>query len=172
MRINFLIDQRELGRFDAACEAIITNVGRGTKAATVEAVSTILNDALQQVPVETGTLANSIFGGTYRRADIKGYTYAGVVGFGAPDSIDNVDWIKEPNDGINPKSGVKASAYATRVHEDLDASHPNGGKAKFLEDPVRDYAANNFARTAVTYWKRAINSSSVSVSMSEIQGRK
>lgn len=172
MRINFLIDQRELGRFDAACEAMIANVGRGTKAAAVEAISTILDDALQQVPVETGTLAKSIFGGTYRRTDIKGYTYAGVVGFGAPDGADNIDWIKEPNDGINPKSGVKASVYATRVHEDLDASHPNGGKAKFLEDPVRDYAANNFARTAVNYWKRAINSSSVSVSVSEIQGRK
>ena len=172
MRINFLIDQRELGRFDAACEAMIANVGKGTKAATVEAISTILDDALQQVPVETGTLAKSIFGGTYRRTDIKGYTYAGVVGFGAPDGADNIGWIKEPNDGINPKSGVKASVYATRVHEDLDALHPNGGKAKFLEDPVRDYAANNFARTAVNYWKRAINSSSVSVSMSEIQGRK
>jgi hypothetical protein len=35
-------------------------------------------------------------------------------------------------------------------------SHPNGGKAKFLEDPVRNWAAGKFARTAMTYWKQAI----------------
>lgn len=170
MRINFLIDRREIDRFDAACTAMITNVGRGTKAATVEAVRTILADAQSQVPVETGTLANSIYGGSFRRRDVKGYTYGGIVGFGQPDSTDNIDWIKEPNDAINPRSGVKASMYATKVHEDLDAFHPNGGKAKFLEDPVRDYAAINFARTAVSYWKRAINGS-VSVTTSTIHGR-
>lgn len=172
MRINFLIDKKELNRFDAACEAIVTNVGRATKGATIDAISTIIDDALTQVPIDTGTLAASIYGGTFRRVDIKGYTYAGVVGFGQPDISESVEWIKEPNDAVNPKSGVKASVYATRVHEDLDAIHPNGRKAKFLEDPVRNYAANNFARTVVNYWKRAINNSSVSVRMTTIQGRR
>lgn len=159
MRINFLIDRREIEHFEAACEAMITNVGRGTKAATIEAISTILEDAAVQVPVDTGTLARSIYGGTFRRVDIKGYNYGGIVGFGSPVNTGNIDWIKEPDDGLNPRSGVKASTYAMMVHEDLDAQHPNGGKAKFLEDPVRSYAADNFARTAVNYWKRAINGS-------------
>lgn len=159
MRINFLVDRREVGKFEAACEAMITNVGRGTKTATIDAISTILSDAMTQVPVETGTLANSIYGGTFRRLDIKGYTYGGIVGFGQPDNTSNVDWIKEPNDAVNPRSGVKASMYATKVHEDLTAFHVNGGKAKFLEDPVRSYAADNFARTAVHYWKRSIDGS-------------
>lgn len=170
MRINFTIDRREVNKFEAACEAMITNVGRGTKAASIEAVNTILTDALTQVPVETGTLANSIYGGTFRRLDVKGYTYGGLVGFGQPQSTSNVDWIREPNDAVNPRSGVKASAYATKVHEDLDAFHANGGKAKFLEDPVRSYAADNFARTAVNYWKRAIDGS-MAVKMQTIHGR-
>lgn len=30
--------------------------------------------------------------------------------------------------------------YAVYVHEDLTAKHPNGGQAKFLEQPMRDNA--------------------------------
>lgn len=60
------------------------------------------------------------------------------------------------DNAINPKTGLPASAYAAIVHEDLSMPHPNGGKAKFLEDPVRDYAASKFRRTVVHYWKYAI----------------
>lgn len=28
--------------------------------------------------------------------------------------------------------------YATKVHEDLNMNHPNGGQAKFLEQPARE----------------------------------
>lgn len=58
---------------------------------------------------------------------------------------------------INPKNGLPASAYAAVVHEDLDMPHPRGGKAKFLEDPVRNYAAAKFKRTITHYWKYAID---------------
>lgn len=60
-------------------------------------------------------------------------------------------------DAINPKNGLPASAYAAVVHEDLDMPHPRGGKAKFLEDPVRNYAASKFKNTVTHYWKYAIN---------------
>jgi hypothetical protein len=32
-----------------------------------------------------------------------------------------------------------ASAYAARQHEDLTLDHPNGGKAKYLEDPMKTH---------------------------------
>ena len=162
MRIDFNLSQRELGKFVESCEAVIRNVGASTKSATVEAISDIMSDALDEVPIDTGTLASSIFGGVYQRMDLKGYRYGGVLGFGEPRGlavnlgVSNIEWISEPNNAINPKSGLPASAYAARVHEDLDMPHPNGGKAKFLEDPVRNYAASKFARTAMVYWKRAI----------------
>ena len=41
------------------------------------------------------------------------------------------------------------------VHEDLTAFHVTG-KAKFLEDPVREYAANNFQRTVFKYAKESL----------------
>lgn len=162
MRIDFNLSQRELGKFVESCESVIRNVGASTKSATVEAIIDIMSDALNEVPIDTGTLASSIFGGVYQRMDLKGYRYGGVLGFGEPRGLavnlgaSNIEWISEPNNAINPKSGLPASAYAARVHEDLDMPHPNGGKAKFLEDPVRNYAASKFARTAMVYWKRAI----------------
>lgn len=167
MRIDFNISQRELGNFVESCEAVVRNVGASTKGATYEAISDIMSDALDEVPIDTGTLASSIFGGVYQRMDLRGYRYGGVVGFGEPRGLSNelgaadIEWISEPNNAINPKSGLPASAYAARVHEDLDMPHPNGGKAKFLEDPVRNYAASKFARTAIVYWKRAIQWSNV-----------
>lgn len=160
MRIDFNIN--DLPGFQKSCEAVIRNVEAGTKAATEIAVIDIISDALSEVPVDTGTLAASIFGGTYRRADTISYRYGAVIGFGDLRGLASelgagaISWIIEPNNGVNPKTGLPASAYASRVHEDLDMPHPNGGKAKFLEDPVRNYAAGRFIRTAMTYWKRAI----------------
>lgn len=57
---------------------------------------------------------------------------------------------------INPKTGLPVSAYAGVVHEDLSMPHPRGGKAKFLEDPVREYGQAKFARVAETHWRWAI----------------
>jgi hypothetical protein len=68
----------------------------------------------------------------------------------------HMTWLMEPSNGINAKNGKPASAYASIVHEDLDMPHPRGGKAKFLEDPIRNWAAGKFSRTAMTYWARAI----------------
>lgn len=30
--------------------------------------------------------------------------------------------------------------YAVRIHEDLEMAHPNGGQAKYLEQPARTHA--------------------------------
>lgn len=60
------------------------------------------------------------------------------------------------SDRINPKSGLPVSAYSVIVHEDLSMPHPRGGKAKFLEDPVREYGQAKFQRVAETHWRWAI----------------
>ena len=38
---------------------------------------------------------------------------------------------------VSVKVGYQAE-YAVYVHEDLTANHPNGGQAKFLEQPARE----------------------------------
>lgn len=162
MRIDFHISQNEMGNFMESCEAAIRNVGRGSKAATEYAAWDIMSDSLGQVPVDTGTLASSAFAGVSRRTDTKSYTYGAILGYGDIRGLAGqvdfgpIEWLMQPSNPLNPKSGLPASAYSARVHEDLDMPHPNGGKAKFLEDPIRTWASGKFARTAMTYWKRAI----------------
>ena len=149
MNIQWHITKESLNGFNSACEAVIRNVDRGTKAATEQACSEILSASLKQVPRSTGTLAST---GSYmvrRRGDIKGYRYEGIIGYAGTTG--------QASDAINPVTGQAASSYAVIVHEDLTAKHPNGGKAKFLEDPVRDYGIRKFTRVAETYWKASLH---------------
>lgn len=165
MRIDFNISQQEKGNFLNACEAVIRNVGTGTRAATLDAASSIMSESLEQVPVDTGALISSAFAGVSRREDLSknSYRYGAILGYGDIRALTQhmelgpVEWYMKPTNPINRKSGLPASVYASRVHEDLDMPHPNGGKAKFLEDPVRNWASGKFARTAMTYWARAIS---------------
>lgn len=165
MRIDFNLSNTEGGKFRMACEAVLRNVGNGTKAVAEEAAITIMTESINQVPVETGTLLSSAFLGVSRRTDTKGYRYGAVLGYGDSAGLrfallgDNVQWIKEPSNPVNPKHGLPASAYAGTVHEDLEVHHVNGGKAKFLEDPIREWASGRFTRTAMTYWGREIERS-------------
>lgn len=162
MRIDFNISQTEAGKFRTACEAAIRNVGTGTKTATEHAAWEIMSDSLNEVPIDTGTLISSAFLGISRRTDVGNYRYGAIIGYGDQEHLSGavdfgpVEWLMEPTNNYNPKSGLQASTYAAIVHEDLDMPHPNGGKAKFLEDPVRNWASSKFTRTAMTYWRQAI----------------
>lgn len=168
MRIDFNISQTEAGKFRTACEAVIRNVGTGTKAATIDAGASIIDESIRQVPVDTGTLRDSAYFGVSRRSDLKSYRYGAVLGYGEPEGLDSnlglgaIEWYMVPNNGVNAKTGYQASTYAAKVHEDLSMPHPNGGKAKFLEDPIRNWASGKFARTAMTYWAQAITYSNQS----------
>ena len=136
--ISIEFDQDSLKRFNARCDVAIRNVDTGTKKATTTACEEILANSLLQVPRETNTLAASAFYEVSRRADISGYKYEAIVGYGGN------------GNPINPKTGRSASSYMVAVHENLSAMHPIG-KAKFLEDPVREYARDRFERTVFTY---------------------
>lgn len=134
-QFDFTIDKSSLTKFKAKCEATIKNVETGTKKATELACQEILAESLKQVPVDTATLKDSAFYKVQRSADISSYRYEGTVGYGGN------------GDPVNPRTGRPASSYMLAVHEDLGTLHVTG-KAKFLEDPVRDYAARRF-RSAV-----------------------
>lgn len=133
MDINF-------SKFHKKCEATISKVARSTYAATEEACEDIMEESLRQVPRDTETLANSAF---YEIQKAKDYGYEAILGYGGS--------------AINPKTGVPVMDYAVAVHEDLEAVHPIG-KAKFLEDPIRDYAAKKFPRTVIKHVGPALES--------------
>ena len=137
MRGQFTFSKKEVSQFGDRCEASIRNVFRGTKKATEAACQEILSNSMAEVPKDTHTLLMSAFYEVSRRR-IKVWAYEAVIGYGGN------------GDPINPRTGQPASTYMVDVHEDLTARHPVG-KAKFLEDPVREYANNNFKRTVFKY---------------------
>lgn len=161
MRINFYLSRVETDKFINICEAVITNVGTATKAGTTQACREILAASLKQVPVDTGALASTGFYEVNRNMATKRYTYEGVIGYAG------MGGAGQSHDKVNSKSGANVSDYALRVHEDLKAWHLNGGKAKFLEDPVREYGANNFKRVAETYWRLALQADGTLTAMPE-----
>lgn len=140
---NFDFDQKSLDHFEAQCEAAIRNIGKGTKKATIAACEEILGNSMAEVPKSTYTLLMSAFYEVTKRTDISSSSYEAVVGYGGN------------GDPVNPKSGRRASSYMVKVHEDLSVCHPTG-KAKFLEDPVRDYARENFPRTVFKYAQESL----------------
>lgn len=143
--INFDFSPKELKEFEASCEISIRNIDRGTRKATEAAAREIMEESMLQVPRETNTLLLSAFYEVSRRTDTAATTWAyeALLGYGGN------------GDPVNPKTGRPASSYMLAVHEDLDAFHPIG-KAKYLEDPVRDYAANKFRRTVFKYAKESL----------------
>lgn len=118
-RIEITVDYAEVVK---ALEASVARVGRGTRKATVAACEEIGKISKGMVPEMTGTLSSS-FGyeihGAYRN-------FEAILGYGMN------------GDPINPETGQRASQYMVAVHEDLTAHH-NKGKAKFLEDAIREY---------------------------------
>ena len=146
---NFDFNQKSLNHFEAQCEAAIRNIGRGTKKATIAACEEIISNSRAEVPKDTRTLLMSAFYEVSRRTNTAASTWAyeAIIGYGGN------------GDPVNPKTGRRASSYMVKVHEDLSVYHPTG-KAKFLEDPVREYAKENFPRTVFTYAQESLASMS------------
>jgi len=145
MRSHVSIEFRkgDLTAFEAKCEMAILSLGSGTKKATIAACEEILAKSLMQVPKDTNTLAKSAYYTVDKRTNISSYRFGGTIGYGGN------------GNPINPISGRSAASYMVKVHEDLSAYH-KVGKAKFLEDPVREYGANNFSRVVYSYAKEAL----------------
>lgn len=86
--------------------------------ALYEEANRIFNQSQALVPVDTGALRSS----------------------------GHVTLPNQGPDGVEVTIGYGGAAapYAVYVHERLDLNHPNGGQAKFLEEPV-NAAANGIA---------------------------
>lgn len=89
----------------------------------------ILTEAIDEAPIETGTLRRS---GTVTVGKLPDYesTYEA-----AESGRDMKTAFAEP---IGKEKAVYISfntPYARRQHEELGYNHPQGGKAKYLEDP-------------------------------------
>lgn len=137
---NFSFDAASLKNFNNQCNAAISKVGNGSRKALVAACEEILGESMAQVPVDTTTLMLSAFW------EVTGNSKTGWnanIGYGGN------------GDPVNPKTGKPASSYMLAVHEDLSVYHPIG-KAKFLEDPVREYAKENFPRTVFKYAQESL----------------
>lgn len=143
MKASFSFNTSSLDQFKYNCEAAIRNVYKGTKKGTEQACKEILANSLLQVPADTSTLKSSAYYEVAKRTDIASSSFEAVLGYGGN------------GDPINPKTGQHASKYMLVVHEDLSAFHPIG-KAKFLEDPVRDYAKSNFKRVIFVNVREAL----------------
>lgn len=128
-RIEINIDYNA---FLSQLNAAVSRVQRGTKKATIEACEEIKQESLAEVPEATGTLASSFY------YEVEGsYTnFTAEIGYGK-------------GDPVNPQTGKRVSEYMIEVHEDLEAPHPKG-KAKFLEDPLRNYQKQARSKMAST----------------------
>jgi len=109
-------------------EAVIVAEAAGLKALRTGAEA-ILTEAIDETPIDTGTLRRS-----------------GTVTVGKlPDSARIYEAAESGNEmkdafpeNIGKEKAVYISfntPYARRQHEELDYEHPRGGKAKYLEDP-------------------------------------
>lgn len=137
---NFSFDERSFREFDAQCNVAISKLGNGSRKALMAACEEILGESMAQVPQDTSTLLMSAFW------EINGHWKTGwdaIIGYGGN------------GDPVNPKTGKPASSYMLAVHEDLSAVHPIG-KAKYLEDPVREYARERFPRTVFKYAQESL----------------
>lgn len=137
MRATFNINYAD---FDRNCSVAVSKLGSGSRKALQEACDIILGESMAQVPQDTSTLLLSGYWeihGNYKTG------WNATIGYGGN------------GDPVNPKTGRRASSYAVAVHEDLSAYHAVG-KAKFLEDPMREYAKQNFPRTVFRYAQESL----------------
>lgn len=109
--------------FSAAGEEIILK----TKAGLDALAEMIMDEALQQCPIETGTLRAS--------AHIEPASHIPATG------VITCEFGFGYGDGINPVTRKPIGEYAVPVHEIIEAFHKPPTKAKFLEDPVYEHAA-------------------------------
>jgi len=144
MKASFDLSGEQLSKFEASCQVVIQRVDKGTKKATIAACEEIMNASKEQVPKDTLTLLSSAFYEVHKRTDVSSYLYEATLGYGGN------------GDPVNPKTGKAASEYMLAVHEDLSALHIIG-KAKFLEDPLREYANSKFAKNIFEYINEALS---------------
>jgi hypothetical protein len=101
-----MLDIKDLKSLGRGLDHLQQKLDDAAKRALADTAVKVLLDSQELVPVDTGALKAS----------------------GA------ISEVKETNDGYEVVISYNTD-YAARVHEDLDANHPHGGQAKYLEVP-------------------------------------
>lgn len=111
-----------VSQMQAALRAVIEALPKRAAAALRAEAEIEMAESKKRVPVATGILRGSGFVDT---PVITGRKISVELGYGGA-----------------------ASDYAVIVHEDMDANHPNGGEAKFLESVLKESAPSLADRIA------------------------
>lgn len=107
---------------DGGADPIVNELSERFQEKLVEQGTEIVREAKMLCPVETGNLRAS------GRVELLS---AGVTSFGV-----NLSFGGEAGSGnVDGESNAADVDYAVIVHEDMTMRHPNGGQAKFLEQP-------------------------------------
>lgn len=120
------LDPKSVQRVERDLRGRFVSVKNGTLMAMYNKANQVMEASFLQVPKDTEALAHSGY--------VEPPTYSGNevsinFGYGGPYGL------------ANPKTGEPTAKYAFIVHEDLNAHHPTG-KAKYLEDPLNQYASD------------------------------
>lgn len=127
---NFSIEVLEIPDFGRALDMLKSDVTKALESALYVEGERMMTTSKLECPVDTGTLRSSGHVAP-PHTDIMGHTVTVSLGYGGA-----------------------AADYALRVHEDLNMHH-TVGKAKFLEDPVREAVNSGRAGMRVEQQLRA-----------------
>lgn len=116
--ISVKLDMRKLNE-------AIKELGPETAKVFTDIVLHITGEAVRDAPIDTGDLRGSGF------AEINGVTVAQGNSSGV-----SAQGVANPANKYSAVIGF-TEPYALRQHEELEYNHPQGGKAKYLEDAVK-----------------------------------
>lgn len=141
------IDDDSIKAWDRKIYGMIESAAEGAEALVTEASETILDNSREYVPTDTFTLLNSGYVKVHNKSVRNAFTGKAESNF----FIGEVGYGDDMQAGVvNPRTGIPASKYAWKVHEDVAASHPNGGQAKFLERAYREYVSMFYGNELIT----------------------
>lgn len=136
---------RELRKLGAPNGRIVGAAAQGM----IEIVEHLLGEAQRQVPVDEGNLRGSGTAAVF----VDGRRVSGSVApsavqpIGGPETHVDVHRDVDALAAVSPKKGGGVEGqvsfntpYAQEQHERTDFNHPKGGKAKYLEDPLKENA--------------------------------
>lgn len=108
---------------------IIASADLATREGLRNTLKEIAEESLSECPLDTGELRESMLVKVNRNTIMTGNAN------GTPNRAGN---ITERKQGYNAEITYN-TPYAVKQHEDMSLRHTNGGKAKFLEDPLKKY---------------------------------
>jgi hypothetical protein len=115
--------------------SLVKNFTPEVQAALMEEMEIERQEVIQRIPKDTTALASSTH---LIEGDNKGRKQKNVA----------AATILVGDDTINPKTNQPTKEYAAQVHEDMEANHPRGGQAKYLESVLKESSPHMAKRIA------------------------